>query len=92
MAVEIIVERQVSEARIAELGARAWPIWEKEVSCFPAGYDEPETCLFLAGEVTVTPSEGAAVTLHPGDVAVFPAGLDCTWDIKADIRKHYRFG
>jgi hypothetical protein len=31
------------------------------------------------------------VTLQAGDLATFPAGLSCTWDVHAPLRKHYRF-
>lgn len=24
--------------------------------------------------------------------ALFDAGLSCTWDVQAPVRKHYRFG
>lgn len=67
------------------------PIWEKEVSVFPWHYDEPETCLILEGQVTVA---GGGQTVHfgPGDLVIFPEGLDCTWTIQQPVRKHYRFG
>lgn len=62
------------------------------MSRFPWYYDTPETCLLLAGEVTVTPEGGSPLTLRAGDLARFPSGLACTWDITATLRKHYRFG
>ncbi len=89
---QIVVERAVSETRKAELGLARWPVWEKEVSRFPWYYDSTETCLLIAGEVTVTPEGGAAVTLRAGDLASFPAGMACEWNITAPLRKHYRFG
>lgn len=88
----IVVERAVSEARKAELGVADWPVWEKEVSCFPWFYDSAETCLLLAGEVTVSPAGGAPLTLRAGDLATFPAGMACEWRIDAPLRKRYRFG
>ena len=91
MSGKIVVERQVPAERIAELKARSWPIWEKEVSCFPYTYDETEICLILDGEVTVTPDGGEAVTVGPGDLVTFEDGLACTWDITKAIRKHYNF-
>ncbi len=89
---EIKVERHPSAKTIAEMGVKGWPIWEKEVSEFPYSYDEPETCLFLEGEVVVTPDGGKPVKVGKGDLVVFPAGMSCTWKVLKPVRKHYRFG
>ena len=67
------------------------PIWTCEVKTFPYHYDETETCLILEGEVTVTSSD-QRVSFGPGDLVIFPQGLDCTWDVKKPVRKHYKFG
>lgn len=67
------------------------PIWEKEPSEFPWYYDESETCLILEGEVTVETADDA-VSFGPGDLVVFPQGLNCTWKISQPVRKHYKFG
>lgn len=88
----IEVEHAPSAARLAQLEVDAWPTWGAGVSSFPWTYDMRETCYILAGEVVVTPQGGEAVTLRAGDLAVFPAGLSCTWDVRQPIRKHYRFG
>jgi uncharacterized protein len=55
-------------------------------------------CLYLChthrGKVTVTPTDpafGEAVTIEAGDVATFPAGMSCTWDVTEAISKHYNF-
>jgi uncharacterized cupin superfamily protein len=87
----IHIERNISTERQAELGISSWPIWEKEISTFPWIYDATETCYLIAGEVTVTPENGAAVTIHAGDLAIFPIGMRCRWQITADLRKHYFF-
>ncbi|NUQ62305.1 MAG: cupin domain-containing protein [Pirellulales bacterium] len=70
---------------------RDWPIWEKEPSEFPWYYDEKETCLILEGDVTVESRE-QTVRFGPGDLVIFPQGLDCTWKISKAVRKHYQFG
>ena len=88
----IKVERRPSPARLKELGVNHWPIWTKEASEFPWTYDEPETCYFLEGEVTVTGADGETATVGQGDLVTFPAGLSCTWKISQDVKKHYRFG
>jgi uncharacterized protein len=89
---EIKVEKDPLPATLDELGVRSWPIWTKEVSTFPWSYDEPETCLFLEGEVVVTPDGGAPVSVGKGDLVTFPSGLSCTWKVLKPVRKHYRFG
>lgn len=89
---EIRVEQQPEEQRLKQLGVKRWPTWGAEVSCFPWTYGESETCYILEGEVIVTPDGGEPVTVKAGDLATFPAGMSCTWDIKQPIRKHYRFG
>jgi uncharacterized cupin superfamily protein len=71
--------------------AEAWPIWEKEESTFPWEYDEQETCLIMEGKAVVKTSE-VDVKFEAGDYVVFPKGIKCTWEIKKNIRKHYKFG
>jgi len=88
----ILAERVVGEGRLAELGVRRWPIWTKEPSSFPWTYDEPETCYFVEGDVIVTPDGGEPVRVAKGDLVTFPAGMSCTWEVRAAVRKHYRFG
>ncbi|WP_373974837.1 cupin domain-containing protein [Chitinibacter sp. SCUT-21] len=87
----IQIERAISAERQAELGTHHWPVWEKNISTFPWTYDCSETCLLIEGEVIVTPEGGEPVTLHTGDLATFPAGMSCTWQITANLRKHYFF-
>ncbi len=89
---EIKVEKNPQPSTLDELGVRSWPIWTKEVSTFPWSYDEPETCLFLEGEVVVTPDGGAPVSVGKGDLVTFPSGMSCTWKVLKPVRKHYRFG
>lgn len=87
----IRIIRDPEEAELTGLGVRDWPIWEKEASTFAWHYDQEETCYFLAGEVVVTPVDGPALRIGQGDLVTFPAGLTCTWEVKAPVRKHYRF-
>lgn len=88
----IVVERQLTTERQAALGVRHWPVWSKEISVFPWTYPEQETCYLLEGEVIVTPNDGGeAVHLKTGDLAQFPAGLSCTWNILLPLKKHYSF-
>ena len=89
---EIRVEHSPSQERLKKLGVFGWPIWTKEASEFPWSYDERETCLFLEGDVVVTPDGGQPVQMGKGDLVTFPKGMACTWNIRKDVRKHYTFG
>ena len=88
---EIIVAHSPSEEQLEALGVRNWPIWTKEVSTFPWTYDSSETCLFLEGDVIVTPEGGQPVKMGKGDLVTFPQGMSCTWEIRQAVRKHYNF-
>ena len=39
----------------------------------------------------VTPDGGEPVHMGKGDLVTFPQGMSCTWEIRADVRKHYKF-
>lgn len=84
-----IVVREPTDAEKNAL--KQEPIWTCEVKTFPYHYDEQEVCLILEGEVTVTGNE-QTVSFGPGDLVIFPQGLDCTWEVKRPVRKHYKFG
>lgn len=89
---DITVERNPSQERLNQAGVFGWPIWTKEVSEFPWSYDSQETCLFLEGDVVVTPDGGEPVEMGKGDFVTFPRGMSCTWKIRKDVKKHYMFG
>jgi uncharacterized cupin superfamily protein len=89
---EIKIERNPSDERLQEMGVFGWPIWTKEVSEFPWTYDMQEICYFLEGDVVVTPEGGESVEMGVGDLVVFPKGMICTWKIRRDVKKHYKFG
>jgi uncharacterized cupin superfamily protein len=89
---DIKIERNPDQQRLTALGVTDWPIWTKEVSEFPWSYDDSETCYFLKGNVVVTPDEGEAVEVGEGDLVTFPKGMSCTWKIRKDVKKHYKFG
>lgn len=79
------------EAELSRMGVKSWPIWEKEISSFPWHYEQKETCYILEGNVIVEPENGEAVTIKPGDLVIFPAGMSCKWKISSPVRKHYNF-
>ena len=86
----ITVEKP-SESQISNLKIKSWPIWTKEKSKFDWHYDEPETCYFLSGDVTVKTDRGE-IRIGKGDLVTFSKGLSCTWEVHQAVRKHYRFG
>jgi len=88
---EPIRVEKVSKDKLKEMGVSAWPIWEKEASRFPWAYDQMEMCYILEGDVTVETKDGKKVTFGAGDFVTFPSGLECTWDIRKPVRKHYNF-
>ena len=90
--VTILITSSCPESTIKELGIKNWPIWTCDASSFDWTYDDKETCLLLEGEVTVTPNGGEPVTFGAGDLVVFPAGMNCRWNVHKAVRKHYRFG
>ena len=55
-------------------------------------FTEKKEYLLLEGEVTVTPVGGDPVKFGTGDLVLFPAGMDCRWDVHKAVRKYYRFG
>ncbi|MEW6444772.1 MAG: cupin domain-containing protein [Pseudomonadota bacterium] len=84
-----ITIRRPDEAELQRLGIEHWPIWSKGPSIFPWSYDTRETSYIVEGRVIVTPDGGEPLEIGVGDLASFPAGLSCTWDIREPLRKHY---
>ena len=89
---EIKITRNPTGEELEKMGVFDWPVWEKETSKFPWHYDEKETCYILEGEVMVTPKGGKPASFSKGDLVTFPEGMDCNWDIKKAVSKHYNFG
>ena len=88
---DIKIEKPTKE-QLESQGIFSWPVWEKEASTFPWSYDAQETCYLLEGKVKVTPEGGDPVEFGAGDLVVFPQGMNCTWEISQNVRKHYKFG
>jgi len=85
----ITVEHNPSPMKLEVLNVDIWPIWTHEVGQFDWHYDTKEMCYILEGEVVVTPVNGEPVTLKERDLVNFPKGMDCSWDIRSPISKHY---
>jgi uncharacterized protein len=85
-----VIVRKPTAAQIAE--AKKWPIWEHAAETFEWFYTEREKCLILEGKVTVKDKDGAeSVSFGAGDWVEFPVDLECVWQIKEAVRKHYTF-
>lgn len=87
---DIRIEK-LSKEEIEKKGIFNWPIWEKEISRFDWHYDSQEQCYILQGNVRIEPSCGEVVEFGPGDFVTFPKDMDCVWEIKEAVRKHYNF-
>ena len=85
---DIVVRKPTKEE---DKTCRTWPIWTCEPSEFDWAYTEKETCLILEGEVTVTDGKDSA-SFGPGDLVIFPVDLECKWQVKKAVKKHYNFG
>ena len=87
---EIIIEKNVSEEKLKELGVSSWNIWDCPVSEFRLDFDDKsERSFILEGELVVTPDGGTPVTLVPGDYIIFPVGLKSVWEVTKTLKKHY---
>lgn len=71
--------------------ASGWSTWACAKSKFDWQYSNAETCYLIKGSVTVTPEGGEPVTIRTGDIASFPAGMKCVWDVHEDLEKHFTF-
>lgn len=85
----ILLERDISPVRQAELGVHGWPVWKDGEGSRVLTLDAAEKSYFLQGSATLTPEGGAAVTVNKGDLVVLPAG-PCHWKVHAAVRRHYR--
>jgi len=83
--------RKITHEKAEKEGITAWPIWKKEVSRFDWHYDSAEECYLLEGRVTVETPDGEKVEFGAGDFVRFPRGLDCVWDIRVPVKKHFDF-
>jgi uncharacterized protein len=86
---KVIIEK-LSEEEIQKRGIRQWPVWTKEVSRFDWYYDSNEECLILEGEIVIESAEGN-YKVNAGDFVTFKKGLQCVWNVKNPVRKHYNF-
>ena len=87
---DVKVEK-IAENKLKDAGVFSWPVWEKEASRFDWHYSQTEECYLLEGKVSVKTKDGKRVEFGKGDFVTFPKGLDCVWEIKEPVKKHYNF-
>lgn len=85
----ILIEHNVTPAKLDVLHVDDWPIWSKEISEFDWEYTSNETCYIISGTAIVTPEGKEPVTITEGDMVAFPKGMKCAWKIIEPIEKHY---
>ncbi|CDF32763.1 unnamed protein product [Chondrus crispus] len=87
------VIKAADENVIAELGCRSWDKWGCEPSTFDWTYSDDEICLVLEGDFTVKPADGSdSMDVQAGDIAFFPKGMSCVWEVRKAVDKHFLFG
>ena len=88
---EIKISRP-SKDELDELGIDKWSSWECDPSEFDWQYPDRETAYIFKGKVMVSTNDGSKVEIRPGDLAVFPKGLKCHWQVLERIEKVYKMG
>lgn len=84
---DIIVRKPTEEEKNT---CQSWPIWQSKPSTFDWAYTQTETCLIIEGKVTVS-DKHSSIDFVPGDLVIFPNHLECTWQVKEAVKKHYNF-
>jgi uncharacterized cupin superfamily protein len=89
MSEAIVVERQITTARMTELGIHGWPTWKDGVGTRQLDYDAAEKSYLLDGAATLGMQDGVTVDIEKGDLVIIPAGK-CQWVVHSQVRRHYR--
>ena len=80
-----------TEDELLQMGVKNWGIWTKEVSTFDWEYDTQEIFYVLEGEADIV-SGDEKISFEPGDLVTCHSGVQCTWQVKKPVKKHYNFG
>ncbi|TXG66153.1 hypothetical protein EZV62_007428 [Acer yangbiense] len=88
----IVIESNLSDSRLSELGIKSWPKWGCPPGKYTLKFDAEETCYLLRGKVKVIPKGSSEfVEFGAGDLVIIPKGLSCTWDVSVAVDKYYKF-
>ncbi|XP_057446444.1 uncharacterized protein LOC130738476 [Lotus japonicus] len=84
------IQKNPPESKLTELGVSTWSKWEGGPTKIPWSFKEEETMYLLEGKVKVTVdgTEGS-FEIGAGDLAVFPKGMNITWEVIEAVKKHY---
>lgn len=72
----------------SEDGVTGSGLWAVDVGHYFFFFDYEEYVYVLEGEVTVT-ERGESRTLRPGDMALFPIGCRCEWEVTKPLKKFF---
>ena len=87
---QVVVE-SVSSGEANRRGILGWPVSRRGVSRFSWRYDSTEVCYLVDGHARIETEDGS-IEVESGDLVTLPAGLECTWDIREPLAKHYQVG
>jgi uncharacterized protein len=85
---QIVVE-SISPDDAHQRGILDWPVSKRGVSRYSWHYDSAEICYLVSGAARIETEDGN-VEIEVGDLVTLPAGLDCVWDIREPVAKHYQ--
>ena len=78
---KVLISSPCSASVIIQYGIKSWPIWECKPSKFQWNYDDKEICLIIEGQAKISTQNGDIYVIKAGDLVVFPAGLNCEWEV-----------
>ncbi len=81
---------QPDHDELEEAGVFDWPVREHDEDKFDWYFEKTEHCYIIEGVADIV-SEFDTIMVKPGDYLIFPAGLECVWDVRSKIRAHYSF-
>lgn len=87
MSIEV---KKLSDREFRKMGIQYWPIWEREESVFEWTYDDQEEFYVIEGVIDIK-TKDADYQISSGDFVTCPKGLDCSWEVKKHVKKHYHF-
>ncbi|CAL0303531.1 unnamed protein product [Lupinus luteus] len=86
----VTIHKNPTQSKLTELGVTTWPKHESGPTKIPWSFKAEETMYLLEGKVKVTVEESVgSFEIGAGDLVVFPKGMNITWEVIKDLKKHY---
>jgi hypothetical protein len=82
--------KKLTNNEFRKMGIQYWPIWEREESTFEYYYDAQEEFYIIEGDVEIK-TKDSEYQISSGDFVVCPKGIECRWEVKTPVKKHYYF-